>query len=220
MYATNSSLALMRKNLETITVVVSLAAPILSLPVVLKALAELRSLPRANWRAEYVFARGLAEETADPHVTAHAEELGYLALVGGRHLTSKERRLLLTLADSSRIIPRFLRVHPLLAIHSEWPILRWKKEKYESEFRRKLHIYGLYVVYFFLAMSASVPLVLRIYPNPMAMMAKLVAEVTPMVSACLLLVAVISAYAGVKLDVASELVREATMRFAPVDSEE
>lgn len=186
----------------------SLVAPVLSLPVVLKALAELRSLPRINWRAEYNFAQEFAERTSDPLVAAYSEALGYRALVGGSHLSLAERKSLLTLPDSGQFIPKYLRVYTLLRIHSESPVLRWAKPRHEKRWVRNSLIYGLYMVYFGTAMMGLLPLVMRYWPQQTPTISKIANYVPSWVSAYLLFIAGVAVYNAVKLSVASDLMRD------------
>jgi hypothetical protein len=217
MYPTNSADDLKRRKLKTFTIFASLVAPVLSLPVVLKALAELRSLPRINWRAEYNFAQEFAERTGDPCVAAYSEALGYRALVGGSHLTLTERKSLLTLPDSGQIIPKYLRVHRLLRIHPESPVLRWAKPRHEKRWVRNSLIYGLYTAYFITAMIGLLPLVMRYWPDQTPTISRIANDIPAWASAYLLFLAAMSVYSGVKLSVASDLVRDIASQTPLVD---
>jgi len=91
------------KTLVAPLIAATLAA-VLQLPAVRKTWDDIKHLHSDRRKRQSEFAASFAKQTDDPSVARYAEELGYAALVGDKHLGLDERRFLLSLRDSERVI--------------------------------------------------------------------------------------------------------------------
>jgi hypothetical protein len=122
-------------------VVPALAATIaaaLQMPGIRKTWDDLKHLRRDRRKRESEFAASFAKHCEDSNVARYAEELGYGALVGDKHLGLEERRLLLSLRDSERIIERYLRTFHWVKVSLSEQRLGWKSRRHERAWYRRV----------------------------------------------------------------------------------
>ncbi len=140
-----------------LTALGSLLAAVVGFPVLRKTLAEFRHLDRGRRRTESDFAFKLAEATGDPVIRRYAEELGYAALTGDRHLTHDQRKGLVSLPDSERDIETYMRTRKLVKVVVDERHFAWKQPRYEQQRYRSLVRSGWMVSYGTFCLLAVAP---------------------------------------------------------------
>jgi hypothetical protein len=150
-------------------VVPALAATIagaLQMPAVRKAWDDLKHLRRDRKKRESEFAATFAKHCNDPNVASYAEELGYAALVGDKDLGLEERRFLLSLRDSERVIDRFVRTTHWIKVSLSEQRLAWKRRRHESLWYRRAARAAYLIGYLAGALFAGLPIIARGWFDP------------------------------------------------------
>lgn len=135
----------------------AIATPLLGSPLARKTLAEVRHLERGRRRTESDFAFKLAEATGDAVIKRYAEELGYAALTGDRHLTHEQRKCLLSLPDAERDIETYMRTRKLVMVVDDERHFAWKRPRYEQARYRLLVRVGWLIPYLACCALAASP---------------------------------------------------------------
>ncbi|WP_143134758.1 hypothetical protein [Burkholderia ubonensis] len=143
-----------------------IASALFQLPTMRKTWDELKHLRRDRRKREAEFALKFFEQCGDPRVRLYAEDLGYAALIGDRHLNTEERRFLLSLKDPERMIDRYLRAFPLVSISINQRRLAWKAKRHTSKLYRSGARAGYLIAYIAGAIFASLPILLRDHIDP------------------------------------------------------
>lgn len=113
--------------------VIALLTLLFALPKTLTAWEERRHFHRAHRRTESDFAFQLSETLGDSNIKRYGEELGYAALIGDRHLSHAQRKLLLTLPNAQQLVETYMRTRDLLDVSCEKQGLVWKTPRLERK---------------------------------------------------------------------------------------
>ena len=161
--------------------VIALLTLIFALPKTLTAWEERRHFHRAHRRTESDFAIQLSEILGDSNIKRYGEELGYAALVGDRHLSHAQRKLLLTLPDAQQLVETYMRTRDLLDVSCEKQGLVLRKPRFQRKgYRFSLRLFW-FLAYLLAVLVAFSPWLSWgiIYPHtPMSSAAILVQVVT------------------------------------------
>jgi hypothetical protein len=116
---------------------------IFGFPNFLKTWKESSNMLRVHRRAEHDFALALNKDITmpNPHIARYAEELGYAALVGDRHLLHAQRKVLLAMPNSQLRISQYLKVRTLLTVCTSAQGLVWTALSHRcSNYRKRVRI--------------------------------------------------------------------------------
>lgn len=163
--------------------VIALLTLLFALPKTLTAWEERRHFHRAHRRTESDFAFQLSETLGDSNIKRYGEELGYAALVGDRHLSHAQRKLLLTLPDAQQLVETYMRTRDLLDVSCEKQGLVWKKPRFQRKWYRlflRLNWFLLYLLAVLLAFSPWLSWGI-IYPHTPTSSATILAQVVTII---------------------------------------
>jgi len=125
------------------------------IPNSIKAWREMASILRAQRRIEHEFASRLGSK--DPVIERYANELGYAALIGDRHLRHEQRKYLLSLPEAEQKSAAYMRSKELLVIEGSPICFMWRKSRFKSKIYRRLLKAIWWIGYFFSGVLIFLP---------------------------------------------------------------
>ncbi len=139
------------------TLVIGVLSLLLTLPGSQEAWGRVRHALKSRRQTECELALKLAESTGDPDIKRHAEELGVAALVGDRHLSHGQRKQLLSIPGSEKVIELYMQSRKLVKVVDSREVLAWKSDRFSKRWYRRTVRAGWAIAYFASALSVLAP---------------------------------------------------------------